>query len=331
MAAIMAGVLILWSSFSEAQTYTMRVGHSLIPDGPRDRAAKLFKSMVEKRTGGRLKVEVYPASQLGDNRQMLEGVQLGTIEAVIQPTAFMGGFSPFLTIFDLPFLFTSRDIPAKLAFSDAGKVLLTNLEKKGIVLSAIWIEGLKQFTNNKLMIKTPNDFRGIKFRTMPAPVVMESYKAYGATPIPISVDELYNALQLGTVDGGDYPVNFIYDMKIYEVQKYLTIADIGAVVELFAVSKKWFDKLPPEFQKAIFESAREITPIRQGWGEKLDEECLDKINKMRKMQVYTLTAKEREAFRELSGAAEKKFVEIAGSEGGALLDNFKRKIKELQK
>lgn len=325
-------VLFLEGSLSQAQTYTMRVGHSMVPQGPRDQAAKLFKSMVEKRTGGKLKVEVYPASQLGDNRQMIEGVQLGTIEAAIQPTAFMGGFSPILTIFDLPFLFPTQDITMKVAYSDAGKGLMDNLEKIGIKAAGFWAEGgFKQFTNNKRPIKAPDDYKGLKVRTMPTPIIMEIFKAYGATPVPISFDELYNSLQLGTVDGQDNRIGLIYEMKLYEVQKYLTISDYATIVELFAVSKKWYDKLPADLQKAIVDTVQEIAPTRRGWGEKQDEESLGLIQKTGKTQIYKLTPAERELFRQRSLPVHQKFVEMTGKDGGALLETFKQKIKELQK
>jgi C4-dicarboxylate-binding protein DctP len=328
----LALVLFGGLSVSGAETYTMRVGHSMVPEGPRDKAAKLFKSMAEKKSGGKLKVEVYPASQLGDNRQMIEGVQLGTIEAVIQPTAFMGGFAPILTVFDLPFLFPTQDITMKVAYSDAGKGLMENLEKIGIKAAGFWAEGgFKQFTNNKRAIRTPEDYKGLKVRTMPTPIIMEIFKAYGATPVPISFDELYNSLQLGTVDGQDNRIGLIYEMKLFEVQKYLTISDYATIVELFAVSKKWYDKLPADVQKVIVETVQEIAPIRRSGGEKQDEESLGLIQKTGKTEIYKLTAAERELFRQRSLPVHQKFVEMTGKEGGAVLETFKKKIEELQK
>lgn len=315
----------------EGKQYLMKIGHAMVPNGPRDRAANLFKEEVEKATNGRIKVQVYPASQLGDNKQMVEGLQLGTIEGVITPTAFLGGFHPLFTVVDLPFLFPTQDVADKILNGPVGDQLLKSAEEIGIRGLAFWFEGgFKQFSSN-FPIKSPEDFKGHKIRTMDTPILIEQYRTWGATAVPVAFAELYNALQLGTVEGQENRLGTIMEMKLHEVQKYITISNHGDIVEIFMVSKKWFDSLPPDLQEVLVSTAKRISPTRRSWGEEQDRQALEFLKSTGKNVVYELTPAERERFKATAKAIYQKFGEMTGARGQEMLNKIQEEVARLSK
>lgn len=308
------------------KTYTMKIGHAMVPNGPRDRAANLFKTELEKATKGRIKVEVYPASQLGDNKQMVEGLQFGTVEGVITPTGFLGGFHPIFTVVDLPFLFPDQDTADKVIYGPVGDRLLRSSEEIGVRGLTFWFEGaFKQFTSN-FPIKGPADFKGRKIRTMDTPILIEQYRTWGATAVPISFAELYNALQLGTVEGQENRLGLIMEMKYYEVQKNITVSNHGNIIEIFMVGKKWFDSLPKDLQDALVTTAKQVAPVRRGWGEKQDRDALEFFKKTGKNTVYELTPAERAQFRATATTIYTKFGQLYGNRGQEMLKAIQTEV-----
>lgn len=232
-------------------------GHGFMPNTPQARAADEFKKRVEKESEGSIWVDVFPSGQLGSAREMFEGVQMGTQEIALLPTARISGFNPTLQIFDLPFLFPDKNTAYKIFDGPIGQKLLSTLEANGVKGLAIYEDGFKNFTCNKKIAKM-DDFQGLKFRTMESPIIMEQFKALGANPTPIDFSELYNALQQGTVDGQENPLVTIVSVKLYEVQNYMLLSNHAYLGHVFLVCKDWFDGLDEKKKEIITRNAKEI-------------------------------------------------------------------------
>jgi C4-dicarboxylate-binding protein DctP len=181
-----------------SQDFVMKLAHVVNPGSPRDKLMHLYGKNLSERTKGRIKVQVYPSGQLGGNRQIIEGVQVGTIEGTIAPTAFLGGFEPLLTVLDLPFIFPNIDVASRVANSDIGMELAREVERKGIKGVAFYGEGAKHFATT-FPVRKPADFEGKKMRSMPAAVLLEQFRAWGASPVPMEFTETYNAIAQGVV------------------------------------------------------------------------------------------------------------------------------------
>jgi tripartite ATP-independent transporter DctP family solute receptor len=309
----------------------MKLAHVVNPGSPRDKLMHLYGENLAKRTKGRIKVQVYPSGQLGGNRQIIEGLQLGTIEGTITPTAFLGGFEPLLTAFDLPFLFPDIETASRVANSDVGMALAAEAEKKGIKGVAFYGEGAKVFST-AFPVRKPADFEGKKIRSMPATVLLDQFRAWGANPVPMEFTETYNALAQGVVAGQEQQYGLVHDLRFYEVSKHLTESNHGFFVEMFMVSKKWFDRLPRDLQNAVTAEAQALVPVRLKWTDEYSKASLEKILATRKDVVFhKLTKDEWEAFRKASLSVHDKFAQANGAKAAQYLERIKAKTKELSR
>lgn len=312
-----------------AEEFVMKLAHVLNPGSPRDKLMHLYGKNLGERTHGRIKVEVYPSGQLGGNRQIIEGMQIGTIEGTITPTAFLSGFEPLLTVLDLPFLFPSLAVASQVANSDVGVALAAEAERKGVKGIAFYGEGAKEFATT-FPVRRAADFQGKKIRSMPAAVLLEQYRTWGANPVPMELSETYNAIAQGVVAGQEQEWGLVHDLRYYEVSKYLTESDHGFFVEMFMVSKKWYDSLPADLQKAVVAEARALIPVRLKWSEDYNKASLEKILATAKdVHFHKLTKQEWAAFREASLPTHKKFVEANGAKAAQYLKRIEAKIREL--
>ncbi|XID91423.1 TRAP transporter substrate-binding protein [Paenibacillaceae bacterium WGS1546] len=268
----------------DGKTYTMRVGHTLTPISPRHAILEKFKETVEAETDGKLVVELYHSSSIGDNNQLLQAVPLGTIEAAVQPTSFFGGVQPKLSVLDLPFVFTDMKQIERFALSEASDELLATLEEKGMTGLALWPLGIQQLTSNK-PIATPDELKGQKFRTMGTPIQLELFSNWGTSPTPIALTELYSSLQQGVIDGQSNDIGTVHDAKLYEVQKQMLLTNHGAIIDLFYVNKAWFASLPSEYQEVLKNVAKNLVTERTEEELKVIDEKRTTIIELQQMQI----------------------------------------------
>lgn len=301
-------------------------GHGFMPETPHHKAALKFKEEVEAATNGRVKVNLFPSGQLGSAREMFEGLQMGTQEMALVPTARISGFAPELQLFDLPFLFPTREIAYDLMDGEVGTELLNILEKQKIKGVAFYEDGFKHFTANK-EIRTPNDFKGVKFRTMESPIIMAQFKALGANPVPIDFSELYNSLQLGVVEGQENPLVTIENMKFYEVQKYLMLSEHAYLGHVLIFSSDWFNKLPEDIQEILVTKGREIAKWQRQAVQEEETKYLETI-KASGTKVIELTDAEREALKEVTLPVHQEYVKLFGDE---MLNKVYSEIERLSK
>jgi tripartite ATP-independent transporter DctP family solute receptor len=218
--------------------------------------AKEFARLVKDGTGGEVIIKVYAGGQLGKGeRELLEGLQLGTIHLAVTATGPVSNFSPSMGVVDLPFLFTSPHHVDKILDGHVGRELLDDLESASIKGLSFFENGFRNFTNSRRRLRKPGDFKGLKFRTMENPVHLASVRQLGAQAVPMSWGEVYTSLQTKVIDGQENPVAIIHAYKLSEVQKYLSLTGHFYSPAPLSMSLKSFKQLEPEWQKLFLEAA----------------------------------------------------------------------------
>jgi tripartite ATP-independent transporter DctP family solute receptor len=233
----------------------LKLGHAVAPEHPYHLGAVRYSELVAQRTKNKVKIDVYPSTQLGNERDMVEGLQLGTIDLVVTSTGPLGGFVPRIFVVDLPFLFRDREHAYKVLDGSIGRELLDAFSAKGIRGLAFWENGFRQMTNSVRPIEKPEDLKGIKIRTMENKVHLSAFRVFGASPTPMAWSEVYTALQQKTIDAQENPIAIIYFQKIYEVQKYLALTGHFYSPAPLLMSLKAFNNLPKNIQKIMLDTA----------------------------------------------------------------------------
>ncbi|MFB3819028.1 MAG: TRAP transporter substrate-binding protein [Candidatus Methylomirabilales bacterium] len=221
--------------------------------------ARAFADSVAKKSNGQITVEVFTNGQLGKNKELLEAIGMGggTVEIVATGTQDLVGWAPETQVFDLPFLFRDEAHYRKFWGSDVAQGIWRKIEGKGFKYLGSTLIGTAHMTNNRRPINTPADLLGLKFRVQASKVNVETFKALGATAVPLAFSEVYMALQQGTVDGQDNPTTTIRTMNFWEVQKYVSLTGHMLRGGFWTMDKKVFDRLSPELQKAVLDAGKD--------------------------------------------------------------------------
>lgn len=262
MAAVALGALALGSAGARAET-TLRFAHTQPTSDTHHAAAEHFAEIVKERTGGELVVSVHPAGEFGNDPALLEGVRLGSIEIAQTGNPFYTRFEPKLNVLDLPFLFSGFDHVYQTIDGEIGQELLGELEKHGMKGLAFWEIGFRKLTNSKHAVATPADMAGLKIRTTPNPAHVQAFEILGASPTPMAFTEVYMALETGTVDGQENPLNIIRSNKFQEVQKYLSFTDHAYTVSIVSMNLRLFEGLPAEQQQVLVDAAQEAAVFQR--------------------------------------------------------------------
>ena len=297
-----AATLFFLGSQAGAQTITIKFSHGQPPVEEENihQGVTVFKKIVEQKTAGRVKVEVYPANQLGKEREQFEGVKLGNIEMCMIAEGPMAGFFPEIMVIGIPYLFSNEAVAWRALDGPFGKALFEEMRKKtGVRALGIGENGFRNFTNRVRPIRTPDDLKGLKIRTMENPAHMAMVRALGASPTPIAWGEVYMALQQGVVDGQENPVSVIEVAKFYEVQKYLTLDGHVYSILPILISEKFYQSLPPDIKKIIADTVKIMTTVARGQNIRHVYNGV-KILQDKGMTVYSPTEKELQLFRDRS-------------------------------
>lgn len=236
-----------------------------------------YGKMLEERTGGKYSLEIFPSAQLGSERELIEGVQMGTIDIVVVSTAPLAGFSDAFLVTDLPFMFNDKPHAHKVLDGEIGQNIFAQLEGSGIKGLAFWENGFRNITNSKRPINVPSDMEGIKIRTMENQIHMDSFREIGADPTPMAFGELFTALQQKTVDGQENPLPIIATSKFYEVQEHLALTGHFYAPAPLLISQITWDKLTDE-EKVIFqEAANEARDIERQMIQDMDDRLVAEL------------------------------------------------------
>jgi len=326
MVLAVAVSFVLGTAAISSAAMELKFHHDLPEDSAQHLAAEKFKTAVENRTNGEIKVKLFPSNALGNDVEATQQMQFGAIQGGIIPTAKLSNFVPALQLIDLPFLFPSPAVAHKVLDSKTGDRLLATLDKAGLKGVTFWESGFKQFTCNHL-IQKPEDFKGYKVRVMQSPIIMEQFKALGGNPVPISFGETYNALQQNVVDCQENPLVSITKMKFYEVQSNMIISNHAYLGYAFVYSKKWFDGLKPGYQKVLLEAAREMTDFEREETARREAGYVKTIKESGTI-VTQLSPEQLVKFQDATRPVHKKFSKQIGQD---LLDAFYQEIEKANK
>jgi tripartite ATP-independent transporter DctP family solute receptor len=319
-------VATLSASFFAAAQTVIKIGHDQPDRSTHHQAALKWKEMVEARTGGKVQVRLFPAMTLGSGTQMVEQTQAGALEVSILPTGWVAPLAPSVQILDLPFLFPNREVLYRVIDGAAGAEILKPLNKVNIEGVGFWESGFKQFTGH-FPIREPKDYVGHKIRTMPALVIQEQFKAFGATPVTVDFKELYSALQQKVVDGQENPIATIALMRFFEVQKHLTLSDHGFIAYVFMFNKPFLDKQPADVRKVLVDAAREAGQFQRELIVKSEAEHLETFRKAGN-EIIRLTPEQRGRFEQASKPV---YDWYTGKFGSASLDMIRKEIAAVKK
>ena len=294
--AILAAALAVGAAHAQ-QPIVIKFSHVVAEDTPKGKGALKFKELAEARTKGRVKVEVYPNSQLFKDGEEMQMLQLGNVQMLAPSVSKFGplGAREF-EVFDLPYIFDDYKDLHNVTQGRIGQQLFKKLESKGITGLAYWDNGFKEMSANK-PLKTPADFRGLKMRIQSSKVLDGQMRALGATPQIMAFSEVYQALQTGVVDGTENPPSNLYTQKMHEVQKYLTLSDHGVVEYAVIVNKKFWDGLPADIRTALDGAMKDATNFTNDIAKKQNDEALEKVKASGKTQIITLTPEEKKAWK----------------------------------
>ncbi|AZR71963.1 ABC transporter substrate-binding protein [Anoxybacter fermentans] len=305
--------------------YHINIGIGLNDKSAQYKSLVYFKELVEKNSDGRIKIDIYHSSQLGDDREMMEALQLGVQEMTCPSTAPIAPFVNEFKVFDLPFLFPSNEAADYVLDGPVGQKLLDKLADIGIIGLAYWENGYRHLTNSVRPVQSPEDVKGLKIRTMENPIHLAAWRELGANPTPMAFGEVFSAMQQGVVDGQENPWGTIYLQNFYEVQKYAT--DTGHVYSPFVlmISKKFWDKLPSDLQKVIKDAAIKSKYYNRKLNREMNAEYLEKLKT--KMHVTILTPEQRAEFKKAVQPVYEKFADEIGRD---LIKEVQQQIEEFQ-
>ena len=312
--------------------FNMKCGTPDPPGGPNSTYARWMVNELEKRSGGRIAGKVFPMSQLGNNVQRVEQMQLGTLECDIGAVAFMSGAYPPVTVFDLPFIFPNDydKVRKILSHGKATQWLSKDMERVRLKALAFIPTSFKVFTTTKKPITKLEDMKGIKFRSMASPILLAQFKALGANAIPIPFGEVYGALQSGLAEGQENPYWVLDRMKFFEVQKYVIESYHGVIVVHSSVSMKFWNSLPGDLKKILRDVVIEGEKVFTARVIETDNIAIAKLKKAG-LKFLQLAPGERERFRKATEGVEQVFLKQIGAKGKELLDILKADIAKYGK
>lgn len=247
------------SGIGEADEVTvLRMGHIQSESHTWHKGSVEFARLVEEKTNGSVKVNIYPSSTLGSDRDLLEGMQIGSVDFALVAGVISNFYEPY-AILELPYLFEDQDHLEKFLYGEAGEKLQDEtLEATDLRGLEFWLRGPRELTSN-VRVETPEDLSGIKIRVPNIEASVKGWQAMGANPTPMNFNEVYSALQTGVIDAQENPLSFTTNARIHEVQDYLIMTDhVFGYVQLLT-GEKTFEKLSPEERLAVEEAAREAT------------------------------------------------------------------------
>lgn len=248
-----------------AEPVVLKLGTTVNEEDSFQVAAVKFAELVKERTNGAYTIEIYPNGSLGDERTMLESMQMNTLDMGIITSGPFSNFVPEMGVFDLPFLFSSNEDVYKVLDGEVGQELLGKLEGANLKGLAYAERGFRNLTNSKKKVETAADAKGLKIRVMENEVYTKTFNSLGVNAVPMAWTEALTALQQSTIDGQENPVNVIYSFKLWESQKYVTMTRHAYASAIITMSLAKFNELPADVQQIFKDSAQEAAEYEREW------------------------------------------------------------------
>lgn len=299
----------------------IKFSHVVAPDTPKGKGADKFKELAEKYTAGKVRIEVYPNSQLYKDKEEVEALQLGAVQMLAPSLAKFGplGAKEF-EVFDLPYIVPDKAALRRVTDGALGKSLFQKLESKGITGLAYWDNGFKIMSANK-PLRLPADFQGIKMRIQSSKVLEAQFKALGAQPQVMAFSDVYQAMQTGVVDGSENTPSNMWSQKHFEVQKYATLSNHGYIGYAVIVNKKFWDGLPADIRGQLDKAMAEATAYANDLSQKENDDALAAMKASGKITFIELTPEQTAAWRK---ALDPVATEMTARIGKETIDAFRQ-------
>jgi len=302
----------LGSAPARAET-VIKFSHVVAEGTPKGQGALLFKKLAEERLPGQVKVEVYPNSQLFGDAKEMEALALGDVHLIAPSLSKFDKFTKQLQVFDLPFLFDDVAAVDRFQASEAGQALLTSMTDLGFLGLGYWHNGMKQLSAGK-PLRTPADAAGLKFRIQASDVLLAQFEALGANPQKMAFAEVYQALQVGTVDGQENTWSNIFTQKFYEVQPYITETNHGIIDYMIVANAEFWTGLPDDVRTELETIMDEVNLEVNRLAEDLNQQDKQKIIDSGRSEIIELTPEERAAWVETMQPVWDQFKEDIGED-----------------
>lgn len=307
------GVLMLGTGAAAAKDIVIKFSHVVAENTPKGKAALKFKEEAERLLPGKVKVEVYPNSQLFGDAKEMEALALGDVHLIAPSLSKFNRYTHKLQVFDLPFLFDDIEAADRFQASAKGKALLNSMASKGFVGLAYWHNGTKQLSSNKALL-VPDDAKGLKFRVQPSDVLAAQFQAIGAVPQKLAFAEVYQALQVGTVDGQENTWSNIYSQKFHEVQKHFTESNHGLIDYMVVTNADWWKGLPKDVQAGLTKAMEAATKVNNDIANELNAEAKKKVQAASGVTIHQLTGEQRAQWKKAMAPVWAKFEKDIGKD-----------------
>lgn len=326
-AAAALAALVLPAAAQDAPERVIKFGHLNNPDHPVSFGVKRFAELLAAKSGGRLRVQEFPSSTLGNELQQQSALQGGVQEMAAPATTSLAGIVKEFGLLDFPFAVSTDEQADALLDGPFGQALIARLPEKGLVALGYWDLGFRNVTNSKRPITRLEDLEGLKLRVIPNPVFLESFKALKANPVPMPFAELYGALETRAVDGQENPFSVILSNKFFEVQKYVSATRHVYAANILLVSKRFWDRLSPAEQKMMQDAARESRTYQRQVSRAVAAKAVGELQ-ARGMQVNTLAPAE---VQRLQAAVQPVLDKFSASYDPALVKLHRDELARLRK
>ncbi len=293
--AAAAAAVIVAPAVVRAEPITIKFSHVVADKTPKGQAALKFKEVAEQLLPGKVKVEVYPNSQLFGDAKEMEALALGDVQFIATSLAKFDKFTKKVQVFDLPFIFQDIEAVDRFERSKDGQALLHSMENRNYLGLAYWHNGMAQMSSPRALL-TPADAKGLKFRIQQSDVIAESYHVVGANVQKLAFSEVYQALQTGTVDAQENTWSNIFSQKFYEVQKNFVESNHRVIDYMVLVNAKWWNGLPKDIQAGLKKAMDEATAVNNEIAGKLNDEAKKKIAASGVTAIHKLTAEQHAAW-----------------------------------
>jgi len=309
-AAAAAALALAPFAAAAQQPMIIKFSHVVADGTPKGQAALKFKEAAERLLPGKVKVEVYPNSQLFGDAKEVEALLLGDVHFIAPSLSKFQKFTKVLQVYDLPFMFADMQAVDKFQDSKVGQDMLKSMEKKGLLGLNYWHNGLKQLSANKPLL-VPEDAKGVKFRVQSSDVLVSQFQAVGANPQKLAFSEVYQALQTGAVDGQENTWSNIYSQKYQEVQSDFTESNHGLIDYMVITNAKWWNGLPPDIREGLTKAMKEATVVNNKVADDLNKDAKAKVAAS-KAKIHQLTPEQRKKWQEAMKPVWKKFEKQIG-------------------
>lgn len=275
----------------------IQVGHIAPDDHSYTKGIELFAEAVEEESDGRVQFEIFGNGQLGGEREIVEQVQLGSLDMTVVTGGILGSFVPEMSVLEMPFLFEDVEHAYEALDGEVGEELMQIIDEAGFKSLGIWENGMRHIINNKHAVHSPDDMSDLKIRTVENELYLETYKSLGADPTPIAFPEVYTSLQQGVIDGQDNSYGVMVTTKMYEVQNHLTENMVYYASAPVLMNPDTFNNLPKDIQEILVNAGKEFTQIQRDINQDMEAEQIEFLEE-EGVEIVIPSEEEMAAFRE---------------------------------